>query len=221
MAAGIMFFCTPTWAQKPSQPSLGTRSVKLLKKGAYAFKDLNKNGKLDPYEDWRLPHAVRIQDLISKMSIEEKIGFMLISTTRLAGDYSFQPNAPRAEISSGFNEEDLVQEINMFSRKPLPYPLLTASGTTKGVRERHLRHFILRANTSVALTTKHFPGGGPQVEGQDPHFDWGKDQHYPGKMFEYHLKPFQAAIDAGTSAIMPGERDCSQAKPLEPGVCHQ
>ena len=56
---------------------------------------------------------------------------------------------------------------------------------------------------SVALTTKHFPGGGPQVEGQDPHFEWGKDQHYPGGMFDYHLKPFQAAIDAGTSAIMP------------------
>jgi beta-glucosidase len=57
--------------------------------------------------------------------------------------------------------------------------------------------------SSVALTTKHFPGGGPQVEGHDPHFEWGKDQHYPGKMFDYHLKPFQAAIDAGTSAIMP------------------
>jgi beta-glucosidase len=56
---------------------------------------------------------------------------------------------------------------------------------------------------SVALTIKHFPGGGPQVDGQDPHFVWGQDQHYPGNMFEYHLKPFQAAIDAGTSAIMP------------------
>ncbi|MDX1286268.1 MAG: glycoside hydrolase family 3 protein, partial [Draconibacterium sp.] len=56
---------------------------------------------------------------------------------------------------------------------------------------------------SVALTTKHFPGGGPQVDGQDPHFDWGMDQHYPGGMFDYHLKPFIAAIEAGTSSIMP------------------
>jgi beta-glucosidase len=46
---------------------------------------------------------------------------------------------------------------------------------------------------SVALTTKHF-WRRPQVEGQDPHFDFGKDQHYPGGMFEYHLKPFIAAI---------------------------
>jgi beta-glucosidase len=56
---------------------------------------------------------------------------------------------------------------------------------------------------SVAMTTKHFPGGGPQVGGQDSHFDWGKNAHYPGGMFDYHLKPFIAAINAGTSSIMP------------------
>mgnify|MGYP006198416661 CR=1 FL=1 len=59
------------------------------------------------------------------------------------------------------------------------------------------------SNTSVAMTTKHFPGGGPQVDGQDSHFDWGKFAHYPGGMFDYHVKPFKAAIAAGTSAIMP------------------
>ena len=41
------------------------------------------------------------------------------------------------------------------------------------------------------------------MEGQDPHFDFGKDQHYPGGMFEYHLKPFIVAIKAGTSSMMP------------------
>jgi beta-glucosidase len=59
------------------------------------------------------------------------------------------------------------------------------------------------SNTSVAMTTKHFPGGGPQEGGQDSHFDWGKFAHYPGNMFSYHVKPFKAAIAAGTSAIMP------------------
>ena len=56
---------------------------------------------------------------------------------------------------------------------------------------------------SVALTTKHFPGGGAGVGGQDPHFDWGKYEHFPGKMFQNNLIPFKAAIKAGTSAIMP------------------
>lgn len=327
---------TVTFAQKPKQPNLGVRSVKILKKSGLEFKDLNKNGKLDKFEDWRLPVETRINDLIAKMTIEEKVGFMLISTTRLKGDWSFDPNAPKEEISNGFNESDLTQEMNMFTRKPLPYPMMMAAGTSKAVDQFQLRHFILRANTSakitaewannlqalcegsrlgipaivasnprnhitidasiglsvgatvfskwpgelglaamrdlkltrefaeiaakewtavgirkgyqymadlateprwqriegtfgedadlaaamtreivlgfqgeklglksVALTTKHFPGGGPQVDGHDPHFVWGQDQHYPGKMFNYHLKPFQAAIDAGTSAIMP------------------
>ncbi|MDT0234854.1 glycoside hydrolase family 3 N-terminal domain-containing protein [Curtobacterium sp. BRB10] len=57
--------------------------------------------------------------------------------------------------------------------------------------------------TSVACMTKHFPGGGPQRDGEDPHFPYGKEQVYPGGMFDHHLEPFRAAIDAGTSAIMP------------------
>ncbi len=51
--------------------------------------------------------------------------------------------------------------------------------------------------------TKHFPGGGPQRDGEDPHFHYGKDQVYPGGNFEYHLKPFEAAFAAGTAQIMP------------------
>jgi beta-glucosidase len=325
-----------TFSQNPKQPKLGSQGVPIITSQGYEFKDLNKNGKLDLYEDWRLPNEARVKDLISQMTLEEKIGFMLISTTRMEGDYAFQQDAPKAEIKSGFNEEDLVQNINMFSKKPLPVPVMSAVGTTKGVTQYNLRHFILRANTSakniaewsnklqqlcessklgipaivasnprnhitidasvglsvgttifskwpgelglaamrdleltrefadiarqewaavglrkgymymadlateprwqrvegtfgenadlaasmireitlgfqknkletgsIALTIKHFPGGGPQVDGQDPHFVWGQDQHYPGNMFEYHLKPFQAAIDAGTSAIMP------------------
>ncbi|NCW12969.1 MAG: glycoside hydrolase family 3 protein, partial [Chitinophagia bacterium] len=59
------------------------------------------------------------------------------------------------------------------------------------------------SNTSIALTTKHFPGGGAGVGGQDPHFEWGKFEHFPGNMFQNNLIPFKAAIKAGTSAIMP------------------
>lgn len=56
---------------------------------------------------------------------------------------------------------------------------------------------------SVACMTKHFPGGGPQAEGLDPHFDFQKGQVYPGNHFDYHLIPFEAALEAGTAAIMP------------------
>jgi beta-glucosidase len=57
---------------------------------------------------------------------------------------------------------------------------------------------------SVAAMAKHFPGGGPQRDGEDPHFPHGKEQEYPGGMFEYHLRPFRAAIAAGVTQIMPG-----------------
>jgi beta-glucosidase len=58
-------------------------------------------------------------------------------------------------------------------------------------------------STSIALTTKHFPGGGSGKDGQDSHFDWGKEEVYPGGRFYDNLLPFRAAVDAGTSAIMP------------------
>lgn len=56
---------------------------------------------------------------------------------------------------------------------------------------------------SVAAMVKHFPGGGPQLDGEDPHFAWGREQVYPGGAQEYHLQPFIAAIDAGATQMMP------------------
>ena len=54
---------------------------------------------------------------------------------------------------------------------------------------------------SVACMTKHFPGGGPQLDGEDPHFSYGREQVYPGGNSEYHLIPFAAAIEAGGSSL--------------------
>ncbi|MDF7810808.1 glycoside hydrolase family 3 N-terminal domain-containing protein [Hymenobacter sp. YC55] len=321
---------------KVEQPVLGSRSAKVLEIGGLKFKDLNKNGKLDTYEDWRLPAEARAQDLVARMSVAEKVGFMLISSTRLQNDWAFEAPKNKEPITSQFNEEDLVTSTNMFTRKQLPVPIMTAAGTTKAVTQFHQRHFILRANvsarttaewanrlqalcesqplgipaivasnprnhittaaavgtsvgttafskwpgelglsamrdlkltrefadiarqewaavglrkgymymadlsteprwqrvdgtfgenaewvaqmitqvvlgfqgptlspTSVALTTKHFPGGGAGEGGQDPHFDWGKKEVFPGGQFANNLIPFKAAIKAGTSAIMP------------------
>jgi len=336
VAANNIFF-----AQQPSkpvtkQPVLGYRSVKILTINGLSFKDLNRNNKLDKYEDWRLPYEVRAKDLLSQMSVEEKVGFMLISSTRLKNDWSFEAPKNKDPITSDFNEEDLIQTTNMFSKQPLPIPMMSAAGTTKAVTQFHLRHFILRANvsarinaewanklqalcesdglgipaivasnprnhitkdasiglsvgktvfstwpgelglsamkdlklvrefadiarqewaavglrkgymymadlsteprwqrvegtfgensawvakmiteivlgfqgnklspSSVALTTKHFPGGGATEGGQDPHFNWGRNEIFPGGMFSNNLISFKAAIKAGTSSIMP------------------
>lgn len=324
---------------KKSQPFLGYKTVQLLNLEGFQFKDLNKNGKLDKYEDWRLSNDARAKDLLTKMSVEDKVGFMLISTSRLKSERSAQINVETDNTikpSSDLNEEDQVSTTNIFNRKPLAVPMMSSVGATKGITKFHLRHFIFRANvnarltaewtnklqalaetdglgipviiasnprnhitkdasvglsvgattfsnwpgelglsamrdlklvrefaniarqewaavglrkgymymadlsteprwqriegtfgenaalvakmitevvlgfqgtklssSSVAMTTKHFPGGGAGVGGQDPHFEWGKFEHFPGNMFQNNLIPFKAAIKAGTSAIMP------------------
>ena len=53
--------------------------VKILTVNGLKFKDLNKNGKLDKYEDWRLPVDERAKDLAKKMTVEQIAGLMLYS----------------------------------------------------------------------------------------------------------------------------------------------
>ncbi len=63
-----------------SQLSLGHRSVPILHVDSLAFKDLNRNGKLDGYEDWRRPAAARADNLMQQMTLEEKAGLMMHGT---------------------------------------------------------------------------------------------------------------------------------------------
>lgn len=70
------------WISMKNGPKLGysTQSgVKIIQQGKRKFKDLNQNGQLDPYEDWRLSPEERAKDLASKMSIDQIAGLMLYS----------------------------------------------------------------------------------------------------------------------------------------------
>lgn len=51
--------------------------VTIIESDGYAFKDMNKNGELDPYEDWRLSYEERTVDLVSKMTIEQMSGLRI------------------------------------------------------------------------------------------------------------------------------------------------
>ena len=53
--------------------------VKLLTVDGKAFKDMNRNGKLDRYEDWRLTPQQRAEDLAKQLSTEDIAGLMLYS----------------------------------------------------------------------------------------------------------------------------------------------
>lgn len=68
-----------------AQPALGARSAPILEVRGQRFRDLNRSGTLEPYEDWRLAADVRARDLVARMTLEEKAGAMMHSTARTAG----------------------------------------------------------------------------------------------------------------------------------------
>jgi beta-glucosidase len=292
------------------QPTLGTRSKPVLQLGQFRYRDLNANGKLDPYENWRLPVDVRVADLVKQMSLDEKAGMLLIDTlsapnqgsaligatalrfvndenmkrfifrsavqvgttgvspvwaaqftnavqalaeaTRLGIPVIFKSNARNhydRNARQGINEP--AGSFSQWPKEPglaaiRDMALIRDFGETIGtewaaiglrgsyaymadtatdprwfrVHETFsedgdlnadiMKNLVLgwqggpvNPNTKVAMTIKHFPGGGPAAGGFDAHYTFGKFASYSGGRFADHLKPFQAAIDAGVSAIMP------------------
>jgi beta-glucosidase len=63
-----------------AQVELGHRTAPLLTVDGLQFKDLDRNGQLDPYEDWRLSPEARTADLVQRMSLEELAGLMVHGT---------------------------------------------------------------------------------------------------------------------------------------------
>lgn len=73
---------TISYVSNKGGPTLGyspESGVQILEQDGLFFKDLNRNGKLDKYEDWRLTPQERAVDLASQMSIEQIAGLMLYS----------------------------------------------------------------------------------------------------------------------------------------------
>src|SRR6185295_16467200 len=82
-AANSDVFKTVTNKNGPTLGYSPSSGVKILTINGLHFKDLNKNGKLDKYEDWRLTVDVRAKDLASKMSKEQIAGLMLYSSHQI------------------------------------------------------------------------------------------------------------------------------------------
>ena len=91
-AAALSLFgaCGQQWEAQPADgytlitqkggPTLGYTSAPILTVRGHAFKDLNRNGELDPYENWRRPAYERAVDLANRLSVEEIAGLMLYSS---------------------------------------------------------------------------------------------------------------------------------------------
>ena len=72
MLTGISFAEGETYIQ----PTLNPHSKSVLEVDGYQFIDLNGNGELDVYEDWRQDAETRAADLVSQMTVREKIAQM-------------------------------------------------------------------------------------------------------------------------------------------------
>ena len=269
------------------------------------YRDLNGNGRMDPYEDPRLPVDERVADLLGRLSLEEKAGLMLHTIVSIPADGDLRApslrsdrphitdmvlrdnvshfnvhNLPEPERAARWmNEAQILAEQTphgiplTFSTDPR-HSFLENSGASFGaghfsawpeplgfgalrdeeaVREfaeiarqeyvaiglRMALHPTLDLATeprwarqystfgqdadlagrlaiayvdgfegqlgaqSVACMAKHFPGGGPQKDGEDSHFPYGREHVYPGGRFEEHLEPFRALLKRGVAAIMP------------------
>ncbi len=75
----------PVGAQTVRQPVVQSVASPILSVGGLQFRDVNRNGTLEPYEDWRLASAVRAADLVGRMTLEEKAGAAVHGTAPSGG----------------------------------------------------------------------------------------------------------------------------------------
>ena len=158
-------------------PTLGysaTSGVKLITDNGFAFKDLNRNGKLDKYEDWRLPVDERAKDLASNLSIEEIAGLML---------YSAHQAIPAA--ANGFG-------ASTYNGKPFDQSGAKASDLSdaqkKFLTEDNLRHVLITRvkspevaaewNNNVQALCEGIGHGIPANNSSDPRHGTTADTEY-------------------------------------------
>lgn len=102
-----------------TQPVLGYRSVSIIKQDGYQFKDLNRDGKLTPYEDWRLTADARAADLTARLTLAQKVGLMMHGTLSLS-------SVGRVDFSA---MDDVLQNryVNTFITRMAGDPTLIAT----------------------------------------------------------------------------------------------
>ena len=124
-------------------PTLGyapESGVQILNINGLFFKDLNKNGKLDKYEDWRLPVDERAKDLASKMSVAQIAGLMLYS-----GHQSI-PAAPRGFGSATYDGKTFAEsKANAFDLSDQQKIFL---------RDDNVRHVLVTSVQSTEVAAK-------------------------------------------------------------------
>ena len=97
-------YLAPVFYENEGGPRIGVTLVGVISEDGKYFKDSNNDGKLDPFEDWRLDTATRVADLISKMNTEQRIGL-------LANDLMCSPGVLTAEEAYDENGNVILSQI--------------------------------------------------------------------------------------------------------------
>src|SRR5882672_7685675 len=77
------------------------------------WKDLNKNNKLDIYEDTSRPVEARVNDLLGQMTLEEKAGLLFINGARVNDDGSIEDKPGKGLFAFAPNAMKLMKEKRM------------------------------------------------------------------------------------------------------------
>ena len=122
--------------QNENGPTIGTTVKDVIKEEGLYFKDLNGDGKLNTYKDWRNSAENRAKDLVKNLSIEEKIGLLIINSLKMG---ILQEDKEHVDSTGLLDEKYIEKSSSIFATD-------TFHGTTHSIKEMGVRHFILRDN---------------------------------------------------------------------------
>ncbi len=166
----LLVACGPKWQELEADgyrrieqrggATLGYTSAPILEKGGYAFKDLNRNGSLDVYEDWRKPAIDRARDLAAQLSIEEIAGLMLYSAHQAV------PAPGLTEAQEKFLADDNLRHV-LVTTVASPEVAARWNNNVQAFVEK-LGHGIPANNSSdprneTAVTAEYNAGAGGQI----------------------------------------------------------
>ena len=125
--------------------------VQILTIDKQDFRDLNKNNILDIYEDHRLDAQTRTNDLLSKMSIEEKVGQMFHPPFILKPDllmFLYEVAIRGNKLTETHIVEDNITHFNLYGN-PSPFEL--------GSEINHLQKIASRTRLGIPITISSDP----------------------------------------------------------------
>lgn len=138
--------------------------IKILTVNGKKFKDLNKNGKLDKYEDWRLSADERAKDLASKMSVEQIAGLMLYSRHQAlpAGVSGYNAGTYNGKVfpESNAKASDLTDQQKAFLKEDnLRHVLITSvqSPETAALWNNNMQAFVEGIGLGIPSNTSTDP----------------------------------------------------------------